>query len=773
VTALKGFRIVELSNRVVGEYAAKLLADFGAEVIKVEPTQGAPTRSIGPFVHGNSTLFNYLNTNKRSITLDLAVQREALDGLLAGADALIMDQTPDWAAEQGMGPSAFPHLVHCHITPFGQSAPANWQIAEPINVMNAGGWGYHSPSETAAIKPPLKGAGRFMSDFEAGLEAALATIASLWRKRHAGPEFENNGQFIDISEVATQISRADSVLGRMLAGEQEPGPERTRYDMGGPGSTFACADGHVFLVMTTKTHWLGLCQLMAQPDWISAFPEDWLEYHCTAERVAEFREHFSHWLLTQAKDDVSEAAQKLGVALVQVNTAADLPGHPQYIHRGYFQSLDGVTYPTVPYHMSASPVRLKSAAPPLSSDSARSLNWTAEKLPAMSLSYSPMIRNRGGPLSGVRVLEITKVWAGPYAGKLLAFLGAEVIKVESLTNLDEMRAYGGVDINSAPYFLSINQEVQSVQVNMKSDEGLDLLRQMIAKSDILLDNLRPGAMERLGLGYEEVRQIKPDIIQVSIKMYGTDGPLGYQTGYAPCFAALGGLTSLVGHEGEAPKGMNIRYGDSTVGASAAFATIAALHHRATTGDGQFIDVSAVEAMSSMIGDSLFAFGATGDIPHSDGNHNQEMRIHGCFPCVDGEWISIAVSSERAEQMLRSVLAKDDSICTEQLATYTSAHDASELADRLRQIGIPAFKSASSLDLVSDGFLWDIGVYRMVTDGNGGIRPIVGPGWRLTPNDAEIGRAAPQLGEHNNYVYATLLGLTTSEIEGLKAREAIQ
>src|ERR1700740_935226 len=178
---------------------------------------------------------------------------------------------------------------------------------------------------------------------------------------------------------------------------------------------------------------------------------------------------------------------------------------------------------------------------------------------------------RGGPLAGVRVLALTKVWAGPYAGKLLAFLGAEVIKVESATNLDEMRAYGGVDIDAAPYFLSINQEILSVQVNMKTPEGLDRARQMVAQSDIVIDNIRPGAMERSSLGYEDLRKIKPDIIQVSIKMWGNDGPLGYQTGYAPCFAALSGLTALVGHEGETPRGMNIRYGDSSAGACAALA----------------------------------------------------------------------------------------------------------------------------------------------------------------------------------------------------------
>jgi crotonobetainyl-CoA:carnitine CoA-transferase CaiB-like acyl-CoA transferase len=763
VTALRGLRIVELSSRVTGEYAAKLLADFGADVIKVEPPEGAATRTTGPYKDGQSTLFQYLNTNKRSVTIDVQTGRAELDALLADADALIMDQTPLWAAAHGFGPETQPHLVHCHITPFGQSAAPEWQVAKPINVMNAGGWGYHTPSETSPDKPPLKGAGRFMSDYEAGLEAALAMAASLWRKR-----LGSGGQFIDISEVATQISRIDCVLGRMLAGEQEPGPERTRYDMGGPGSSFACADGHVFLLMTTKAHWLGLCALMAQPEWTKAFPDDWLEFHCTADHVADFRMHFSEWLLGQKKDEISEAAQKLGVALVQINTAADLPDHPQYRHRGFFQTLDGVDYPTVPYRMSASPVKLATAAPaPIAAAS-----WFGECVTDAVQDDSRLFRDRGGPLAGVRVLEITKVWAGPYAGKLLAFLGAEVIKVESMTNLDEMRAYGGVDINSAPYFLSINQEVLSVQVNMKSDEGMNLLKQMIAKSDILIDNIRPGAMERLGLGYNEVCKIKPDIIQASIKMYGNDGPLGYQTGYAPCFAALGGLTSLVGHEGEPPKGMNIRYGDSTVGTAAAFAAIAALHHRASTGDGQYIDVSAVEAMSSMIGDSLFAYAASGEIPKADGNAHRDMLIHDCFPCANDEWLSIAVVDDAEWRRFCAAMGCAETVRRDELAAQILTRDAETWAKNLRAHGIAAFKSMSSLDLISDDFLWQSGCYRMVTDGAGEVRPIIGPGWKLSPDEPSITHAAPFLGEQNLYIYGELLGLSESAIAGLCARKAI-
>lgn len=399
------------------------------------------------------------------------------------------------------------------------------------------------------------------------------------------------------------------------------------------------------------------------------------------------------------------------------------------------------------------------------------------------------MRDRSGPLKGIRVVELTKVWAGPYAGKLLAHLGAEVIKIESRSNLDEMRAYGGVDIDAAPYFLSINQEILSVQVNMKTVEGLDLVKRMIATADILIDNIRPGAMERSGLDYESLKAIRPDLIQCSIKMWGTDGPLGYQTGYAPCFAALSGLTALVGHEGETPRGMNIRYGDSTAGACAALACVAALHHRESTGEGQFIDLSAVEAMTSLVGDSLFAWSVTGEVPQADGNFHPEMCPHGAYPCAGEAWASIAVANEGEWRALCEVLeapalAADPRFAglaerlanrhalDAELGALTRPHDAAELAEKLRKAGVPAFKSMSSLDLTTDGFLWAREAYRMVNDHRTGTRPIIGPSWRISPDPPLIERGAPLLGEHNAYVYRELLGLREDEMDDLIARKVI-
>lgn len=384
-------------------------------------------------------------------------------------------------------------------------------------------------------------------------------------------------------------------------------------------------------------------------------------------------------------------------------------------------------------------------------------------------------RKRGGPLQGVRVVELTKVWAGPYVGKLLSFLGAEVIRVESLESLDVTRTFGVADINKAPGFQAVNPQKLSVQIDMKQPQGIALLKDLLARADIVVENLRPGAVRRLGLGYEAVRQVKPDIVYVSMGMWGSEGPLAYQTGYAPCFAALGGVSLLVGYEGEAPAGMNVRYADSTFGAAAAYAATVALLHRRRTGVGQFVDVSAVECMTSMIGDTVMESLLKGTVPLGRGNRHPDMAPHGVYPCREGEWISIAAAGDAdwarlCEAMGQPGLAQDtrfrdlaarkaaEDELDRRLAAWTAGRDAAGLAAELQGRGLAAARSQSSVDLVADPHLWGNGFFREVHTSEGETRSIVGPSWKMT-REAAIGAAAPRLGEHNAYVLGEILGLS--------------
>ncbi|OMC46981.1 CoA-transferase [Mycobacterium sp. IS-2888] len=776
MSALTGIRVVELAESVAGEYCGKLLADFGAEVIKVEPAgRGSRTRAMAPILADGpdgSALFAYLNTNKQSIELDVG-DTARLHKLIATADAVIGERAADWAERH-------PGVVFCSVTPFGQGAPAEFDKVKSINVFHASGWGYHTPSHPDPCRPPLQGPGRFLADYEAGLEAALCTVASLFRRLHTG-----QGESIDISEHAVLVSRADSILGRFITGEVAAAGTRDDYDQQGPAAFFPCADGFVYLYMTSRAHWQGIKALMGQPEWLAAFDDDWLEFSVTPEKVAAFRRGFADWVRGLAKETAADQAQRLGVPLVPVNGAADLHQAPQYRHRGFFQDvthsvLGRAAYPTVPYTLSASPAEITTAAPTLGQHTAAILeHLDSPRAPAAASQLKPAQLKppknpRGGPLQGVRVVELTKVWAGPYAGKLLALLGAEVIKVETAAHPEEMRAYGGTDVNHAPYFLSINPEILSVDLDIKSPDDMARLHELIARSDIVINNLRPGAMERQGLGYEQLTAIKPDIISVSVKMWGNDGPLGHQTGYAPCFSALAGLASLVGYPDGPPLGTSMRYGDSTVGAAAAYAAVVALLHRDLTGAGQFVDVSAVETLSSMIGDRLLEQSLTGKGLGPDGNNHPDMCPHGCYPCSDGSWIAVAVADDDEWRRLCDVLdaaalAADSRYRTAadrhghadaldaDLAVLTRHHDAEPLAHRLRTAGVPATKSATALDVIGDQRLWDRGLYRFVSDHREGQRPVLGPSWRMARNPARIARGAPDLGEDNDYVLHEILG----------------
>jgi crotonobetainyl-CoA:carnitine CoA-transferase CaiB-like acyl-CoA transferase len=792
MSALTGIRIVELADSVAGEYCGKLLADFGAEVIKVEtPGRGSPTRTMAPILADGcdgSGLFAYLNTNKQSVALDLTAPAdvEALHKLIGTAGAVIEDRATNLA-------ELHPSVVFCAITPFGQEAAAELRNAKSITIFHASGWGYHTPSHADPAQPPLQGPGRFLADYEAGLEAALCVASSVFKRLHTG-----QGEVIDVSQHAVLVSRADCILGRLITGEVPTEGSRDDYDQQGPASFFPCADGFVYLYMTSRAHWLGVKALMGHPEWLEEFDDDWLEFSVTPKKVVAFQRGFGQWVLDLPKEAAADQAQRMGVPMVAVNDAADLHESAQYRHRGFFQNvchpvLGQASYPTVPYLLSASPAEISAAAPTLGQHTAAVLDrLDAPHRPpaAKSDQLRPPRNPRGGPLEGVRVVELTKVWAGPYAGKLLALLGAEVIKVETAALPEEMRAYGGTDINHAPFFLSINPEILSVDLDIKSAEGMARLRELIARSDIVINNLRPGAMERQGLGYEQLKEIKSDIISVSIKMWGNDGPLGHQTGYAPSFSALAGLASLVGYRGGPPLGASMRYGDSTVGAAAAYAAVVALLHRELTGAGQFVDVSAVETLSSMIGDCLLEQSLTGRRLEPDGNNHPDMCPHGCYPGAEGTWISIAVANDSEWRRLCDVLEanalvsdpryatmaerhRHTDVLDADLAQFTRNHDAELLAQRLREAGIAAAKSATAVDVISDQRLWERGLYRFVTDHREGQRPILGPSWQMVRAPARIARGAPDLGEDTDYVLHEVLHEilgATSPAEATRSRE---
>lgn len=382
MSALSGFRVLELCESVSGEYCGKLLADFGAEIIKIEkPGCGSPTRQLAPFASTASTknaagdndiersgLFAYLNTNKHSLTLDVTTPAglATLGKLLERVDVVIDDHSVEWLNHVGIDlnhiEKKIPRLIVCSITAFGLTPPDDRKHAEDLTVFHSSGWGYHTPSGEQN-KPPLKGAGRFLTSYEAGLEAALCIVAALYERERSAL-----GRVIEVSKQEVLASRIDYVLGQMIAGDMDVSTSRTQFDLSGPSGFFTCNDGYAYMWISAPGHWEALRKLLENPEWMNSFPERWLERECTPERVAQCRHHVSEWLKTQNKHEVAEAAQKLGLTLVAVNNAKDLIESEQYQFRNFFAEvthpvLGAVQYPTVPYQLSETPTQIKSAAP--------------------------------------------------------------------------------------------------------------------------------------------------------------------------------------------------------------------------------------------------------------------------------------------------------------------------------------------------------------------------------------------------------------------------
>lgn len=395
-----------------------------------------------------------------------------------------------------------------------------------------------------------------------------------------------------------------------------------------------------------------------------------------------------------------------------------------------------------------------------------------------------------GPLGGVRVTEFTSAWAGPYATCLLALLGAEVIKVESKRRLDHSRftafttgtTFSGPD--QSPVFDILNLNKLSVCLNLAEPKAVDIARRLTAKSDVVVENMRPGVIDRLGLGYEAIRSIKPDIVYLSSSACGQTGPHARHVGYAPNFAGAAGLCFVTGYEDWPPSVLSGAF-DLRSATTAAFAVLAALLYRQRTGEGQYIDMSSQEAIAMLNTDALMDYLMNGRVRVRRGNRDDRMVPHNCYRCAgEDEWISIAVATDEEWQALCRVMGKpelvaDARFCTAELrraneeeldrviAGWTAGRDACELMHLLQAAGVAAAPSLSNKALFQDPHLRERGVFVQIDHPVLGKDWVIAPPWRLSRTPATIRRHAPLLGEHTYQVFEQLLGMTRAEIEALE------
>ena len=398
-------------------------------------------------------------------------------------------------------------------------------------------------------------------------------------------------------------------------------------------------------------------------------------------------------------------------------------------------------------------------------------------------------------LKGIRVADFSWVWAGPYGTLLLSFLGADVIKIESRNRVDQTREGSittGDDfegVNASPIFNNANLNKKSITINLKDPEGVALAKKVVAESDVVVENMRPGVMEKLGLGYEELRKVKPDVIMLSASGFGSTGPYREFAGYAPIFAAFGGLAYLTGYEDDEPNTMS-GVMDLRVGTAVAFAVLAALLHKQKTGEGQYIDLSSSECVSALIGANLMDYTMNEHSPGRCGNKDAVMAPHNCYRCKgDDKWISIAVATDREWQALRTAMenpewAEDEAFADvysrranvekldRHMAEWAIQYTDDEVMKLLQSFGVAAMPSFNAEELLSDPHLEARGTLVYVEHPKMGKKRVLAPPWKLSKTPARIRKASPLLGENNDEVFNGLLGMSKDEISKLTETKAI-
>jgi crotonobetainyl-CoA:carnitine CoA-transferase CaiB-like acyl-CoA transferase len=806
---LEGVKILELGNMVSAAYATKLMADLGADVIKVEEPGGDHARQRGPFPKGvpdpeQSGLFLALNTNKRSCTIDLRQDPDALTRLVAWADVLIHNYSPAAMAVLGIDYDAFrainPRLVMCSITPFGLTGPHKDYHAHELTFAHGGGWAWLSPGGSDRPDlPPLKAFGH-QCGFQTGLIASTATLAAYFRTLETG-----TGEHIDLSAHASVSSFVElnvyfySYLGRIAS--------RLGRKILAPLGIYECQDGAIMLLTAQPDQLQRLIEFMGNPEWAR---EEYCKNPFTLARHLDVVDpHLRAWIKGWKVADLFHAAQAQRICVAPVCTMADLTAQEQLQARRFFVDVTHpragtLTHLGAPYHLHEPWWDIRRPAPllgehneevgaslgPVSGRSRASRVPNPEPRPLSLVPRLPL------PLAGVRVLAFTWAWAGPYGALQLAHLGAEVIHVESHTRPDGARLVPihptGVtpSLNTVGYFNQWNQGTKSIALDLSKPEAIAIAKRLATTCDVVIQNFATGVMERLGLGYEELKKAKPDLIMASISGYGQTGPHRQYMGYGPAMGPLSGLASLTGYVDGPPQEVGMAYGDPNGGINAAIAICAALVARKRTGQGQHIDVSLWESMAVLMAEGWMDYAMNGTQPARMGNRDLMMSPHNCFRCAgEDEWVSIACGTETEWRALCRVMGQEQLTTAERFRTvtarkaneddlerivtaWTTAQNKWEATRALQAVGVAAYPTMSSKDLLEDPQLNERGFFVRLPHPEVGVRAHAGMPWLLAHAPNGVRAPAPLLGQDTEWVMRDLLGYSDADIARLKSDQVL-
>ena len=804
--------VIELAGDVAGAYAAKLFADLGARVLKVEPPGGDPSRQVGETILDKSPAgqvsaqFAALNTGKQSMILDLSVSpgRATLSRLLESADVVIESSTPAplYPVTAGLGHS---RLVRLYVSSFGLSGPYAGFRSTAFTDFAAGGQMYLTGEPD---REPLQGAGS-QPHFAAATYGFSGALVALLAREQTG-----RGQTVDVSRMETMASLHQWTTVRYTHGGFVQRRIGNRYDSTHPITIYPCKGGHVAISGSSdaQTERLlavaGLSHLLEDPRFVNGVAR--------LLNADAFDEQLKPWLTAHTSEEITTISQTVRVPVDGVPTLLELLRSPHLAARDFWHTVEGfpgLRFAGPPFRMSRHPWSLR-RSPGLNEHEVTAVSVgradEASGGPAVS-GIAPLPSNAARPdaarrdapgpavlpLAGVRILDLSRVWAGPIAGRILGDFGADVIRVEAVGSrarqappwvVAQSRRYPNNEAGERPYnregmFNKFNRNKRAITLQLNTPQGKSVFERLVQVSDVVLENYSPRVMPQFGLGYDRLSALNPAVIYIGMPGYGWNGPSRDYVAFGTTLEPAAGLSQLMGYRDGGPYKSGVAWADPVAGLNAAAAVMTALYDRSADpeGRGQAIELAQLEGMIAFIGDELLAAQVRGSDPPRPGNRHPVYAPQGCYSCAgDDRWIAITITSDQEWRALCSEAGwgadlaampleqrrREQDRLDAMIAAWTMTHEHQALMHRLQRAGVVAFALLDAKELVEDPHLAARGFFPQITHPDAGTYPFPGQPAHLSETPATFRRPAPGYGEHNREVLSDLLGLNSVEMAAL-------
>ena len=781
---LEGLRVLDLSDEK-GELCGRLLGDLGADVLKIETSAGAVSRTLGPFTQdGTSLYFAYRNLNKRSSVIDFRTEK-GLDDLLSlikQSDILIETFLPGTLAELGISPellmSENPSLIIVSLTDFGQTGPDSYFESTDDVVFARSGW----LSVSGVIdKPPLLAPGSISYD-TLGIVGAYATLLGILHRDRNGV-----GQHIDVSAVEALSQMNTWGIPNASASEVSGGPATLIRSGDSPlYPHIPCADGFVRQVILAPRQWKSLWEWMGSPESFSdEYWESTINRYLNLDVINPL--FWEHWKNKPMIEGCIEA-QKRGVIATPMLKPSDVLVNTHYKSRGTFKNLEiakGLTAPVMSgfAEVDGKRVGYRFPAPSLNQDTPQFIR-PAFQGPTKSLTPSDL------PLEGLKVVDFGHGGVVVECGRMLAEYGADVIKVESWEYPDFIRIVLGGTMTAS--FASSNRTKRAFGANLKNKKAREVVLELIKNSHVVIENNSTGTMDALGLGYETINQINPNAVMISSQLMGSKGDFANWNGYGPTIQTVSGLSRLWAFkDGEPTPGTTAIHPDHLAGRLSAVFALAAIVNTNRGSLGNHIEVAQVEVLLGTLGDLFCKEAIEPDSITPQGNDSDRGAPWGPFPCKDEDtWCVICVRNDDEWGKLSSLMKVDASVTEkysnsayrvehrETLASIVTAWTTSlsslEVEKLCQSVGVPAGRVLNAAEQLSDEHLLFRDFLPKVEQ-LGGVGEIIldGACIRGSIMASPIITRAPLIGEHTEEICIEDLSMGREEFKSLLESGALE